>query len=163
MLMSGITENKEHSIYYFMFDIEKEVFTQERSDRKLIHPFRDRQGNRDYSSAGKIFCQLSEGKIKCFDKKTYYWDNLNIYLMKVEKNSSAAKSLITSLGCAGSKESGRDKPKEEETEYHPDAYVSDKPQGRPTPDFETGDSKHLKDSQTTKGGGSHLGFNTSKA
>jgi len=110
MLMNGITENKEHSVYFFMYDMEKDMFTQERSDRKLIHPYKDRQGNRDYKSGDKIFCQLTEGKVKVFHKKTYYWDNLSVYLVKVQDKvngvggGSKGKSLGAMLGCGGKRE-----------------------------------------------------------
>ena len=162
MLMSGFTENKEHSIYYFMFDIEKEVFTQERSDRKLIHPFRDRQGNRDYKSQDKIFCQLSEGKVKCFNKKTYYWDNLSIYLMKIEKNSSAAKGLMSSLGCGGSRSDKKDLALEETKDNHADQQASGQAGGdRGNSSFKQTESKVVQESNTTKGG-SHLGMASSK-
>lgn len=97
--MNGISEEREQSIYYYVYDIEKEQFVQERSDRKLIHPFKDRQGNRDYRYGGKLFCQLSENKIKVFHKNTYYWDNLSIYLVKIQKQKLTIKNV--SGGCCG--------------------------------------------------------------
>lgn len=81
--MTGIGENKEMTTYYYIYDIEKEQFVQERSDKKLMHFFKDRQGNRDYRKGSKLFCGLSESKIKVFHKSSYYWDNLSIYLVKI--------------------------------------------------------------------------------
>ena len=98
--MNGISDEREQSIYYYIYDIEKEQFTQERSDRKLIHPFKDRQGNRDYRKGGKLFCQLSENKIKVFHKNTYYWDDLSIYLVKIQKQKLTLKTA-TGIGCCG--------------------------------------------------------------
>lgn len=108
MLVSGITENKENAIYYYMYDLETDEFTEERCDRKLIHPFRDRQGNRDYSKLGRIYCQLSENKVKAFNKRTYYWDNMSVYLMRVyqekmELGKNANFNMLKSLGCGGDK------------------------------------------------------------
>ena len=98
-----------------MFDMEKNIFTQERSDRKLIHPFRDRQGNRDYSKSNKIFCQLSDNKVKVFHRNTFFWDNLNIYLMKVHKNAKMGVSMpstkgMKGLGCFGKRDEGVPEP-----------------------------------------------------
>lgn len=97
--MNGIAEEREQSIYYYVYDIEKEQFVQERSDRKLMHPFKDRQGNRDYRNSSKLFCQLSENKIKVFHKDTYYWDNLSIYLVKIQKQKLTIGNV--SGGCCG--------------------------------------------------------------
>lgn len=68
-----------------MYDIEKEVFIQDRSDRKLAQPYKDRQGNKDYSHHGKFFCQLSEGQVKVYHGKNSYWDILALYLVKIKK------------------------------------------------------------------------------
>jgi len=98
LLMTGIGDSKELSTFYYVYDIEKGQFVQERSDRKLSHFFKDRQGNRDYRDEGKLFCQLSDSKIKVFHKNTYYWDNLPIYLVKIKKDKL---SLSNATGCCG--------------------------------------------------------------
>ena len=96
LLVNGITENKESASHYYMYDIEKEVFIQERSDRKLTQPYKDRQGNRDFSKGGKVFCQLSEGQVKVFHNSSCYWDVLPLYLIKISK-----EKLSLTGGCCG--------------------------------------------------------------
>lgn len=91
--MNGITETKEQSTYFYTYDIEKEVFTQERSDRKLTMPIKDRQGVRDYTGK-KVFCQLSEGKVKTFNSKGFYWENLQLLLVRIKK-----QKLTVTGGC----------------------------------------------------------------
>lgn len=92
-MVNGITENKENSAYFYIYDIEKEVFTQERSDRKLAHAYKDRQGNRDYGSSGKVFCQLNEGTVKLFHKSSFYWDTMPLYLIKISKEKLTLKNM----------------------------------------------------------------------
>ena len=57
MLLNGMTDKKDERLYYYIYNLEKEMFTQERSDKKLLHNYKDRQGNRDYRNVGKVFCQ----------------------------------------------------------------------------------------------------------
>lgn len=97
LLVNGISESKDQSCRYFVYDIEKEVFAQERSDRKLEINIKDRQGNRDYSSSGKVFCQLNQdGKVKVFHSSTYYWDILQLYLVKISYAKADGKG---GFGC----------------------------------------------------------------
>ena len=42
---------------YYVYSMEKEQFTQERTDKKLKIWYNDRQGNRDYRDLEKVFCQ----------------------------------------------------------------------------------------------------------
>lgn len=134
MLVSGITETKENSIYYFMYDLDLDEFTQERCDRKLIHPFRDRQGNRDYSKMGKIYCQLSENKVKSFNKQTYYWENMSVYLMRVYRekmNLGKNMGFLKNFGCGGDKKKeGQTEPPKQHSELKtgPDATDEGKSQ-----------------------------------
>ena len=80
-----------------MYDIEKEVFTQDRSDRKLEPPVKDRQGNRDYAGFSKVFCQLnSDGQVKIFHKSSFFWDVLQLQLVKIKKEKGLALG-----GCCG--------------------------------------------------------------
>ena len=60
---------------------------QERTDKKLLSCLKDRQGNKNFRSSDKIYCQLNEKQIKVFCKKTYYWDVMEIYQLKVVKDS----------------------------------------------------------------------------
>lgn len=83
--MNGITESKDLSSFFYIYDIEKEVFIQDRSDRKLAQTYKDRQGNRDYASQSKVFCQLSEGQVKYFNKSSCYWDVLPLNLITITK------------------------------------------------------------------------------
>lgn len=84
LLVNGISESKDLGCRYYSYDIEKEVFNQERSDRKLEISVKDRQGNRDYTSTGKVFCQLNqEGQVKVFHSNSFYWDIVQFYLVKI--------------------------------------------------------------------------------
>lgn len=60
---------------------------QERTDKKLVMSLRDKQGFKDFSSSKKIYCQLNQKQIKIFCKKTYYWDVMDIYQLKIVQDS----------------------------------------------------------------------------
>lgn len=98
LLINGYTESKDLSAFYYVYDIEKEVFVQERSDRKLMPTEKDRQGNRDYSASGKFFCQLKEGAVKVFHGKNFYWDILPLHLYRIWKQKLTVKGV-----CCGGK------------------------------------------------------------
>lgn len=97
--MNGITESRDSAGHYYVYDIEKEVFTEDRSDRKLEPPVKDRQGNRDYASGGKVFCQLNgEGQVKIFHHGSFFWDVLQLQLVKIRKDAGFG------LGCCSGKQ-----------------------------------------------------------
>lgn len=98
LMINGLSDNKELGTLYYIYDIEKEQFVQERNSKKLMHFFKDRQGNRDYRNGRKLFCGLSDTKIKVFHKTDYYWDNLSIYLVKIQKEKL---TLSKAYGCCG--------------------------------------------------------------
>ncbi len=45
----------------------------------------------------KIYGFLSNKKVKVFYKDLWYWDSLDVYLMKIQKN----KNGIKGIGCCG--------------------------------------------------------------
>lgn len=82
---------------YYVYSMEKEQFTQERTDKKLKIWYNDRQGNRDYRDLEKVFCQLTDRSIKVFHKGNYYWDELPIHIVKVCKDTFGGGGK--GLGC----------------------------------------------------------------
>lgn len=55
VLLNGKCEDESAHMNYYLFNIEEDVFFQERSDRKLVVHTEDNQGNRDYSKMKKIY------------------------------------------------------------------------------------------------------------
>lgn len=89
LLVNGICQSRDESCHYYVYDIEKEMFIADRSDRKLEISVKDRQGERDYSSSGKVFSQLNaDGKVKVFHSSSFYWDVLQMYLVRISKSKS---------------------------------------------------------------------------
>lgn len=93
LFINGNTEDKETLINYYLYDIGKEKFIQERSDKKLGQFVIDNQGNKNYSNGNKIYAYLTDKKVRVFYKDLWYWDNLDVYLMKIEKNKNQGKGL----------------------------------------------------------------------
>lgn len=76
--------------------MERDKFIQERSDKKLLGFDTDSQGNKNYSKVNKIYTSLSSKKVKVFYKDLWYWDNLEVYLLKLDDKQ---RSLNKGLGC----------------------------------------------------------------
>lgn len=98
LLLNGLTRNEDLRTNYYVYSLEKEMFTQERTDRKLGESALDRQGNRDYRYLPKVFAQLTEKSIKCFHVNNYYWDELPIHLVKIQKEQF---TFGKATGCCG--------------------------------------------------------------
>jgi hypothetical protein len=105
LLNGNINSNKslslENKMTYHIYSLEKEIFTQERIDKKLINSCGDRQGNKDYRYSQKVFCQLTDRTIKCFHKQNYMWDCLPVHVVKIKKNVEGMEKM---LGCFGGKD-----------------------------------------------------------
>lgn len=82
--MNGETGSNEKNINYYLYDMERDKFIQERSDKKLLGFDTDSQGNKNYSKVNKIYTSLSSKKVKVFYKDLWYWDNLEVYLLKLD-------------------------------------------------------------------------------
>jgi hypothetical protein len=78
--------------------LTSDKFVQERTDKKLMLSIRDKQGHKDYSTSDKIYCQLNQKQIKIFCKKTYYWDVMDIYQLKIVQNSQFWKRHVDEDG-----------------------------------------------------------------
>lgn len=77
--------------------MDKDLFCQERSDRKLLDvAAKDRQALKDYSGSSSLFYQLTERTVKVMDTSTFNWDILDIDLVKVDKDDFTLKSIT---GC----------------------------------------------------------------
>lgn len=98
LILNGNCEKDGQQMNYYLFSLEEDTFTQERSDRKLINFNEDCQGNRDYSKVKQLYTQLNDQQVKVFFKDTWYWETINALLLKVKKD----KKLMPEsnyLGC----------------------------------------------------------------
>lgn len=97
--INGETGDKNFDINYYVYDLVKDKFVQERSDKKLIGFSVDDQGNRNYSKAKKIYFQLSDKKVKVFYKDLWYWDTLEVFILKFKREEKIKK--LKGPGCCG--------------------------------------------------------------
>jgi hypothetical protein len=87
-------EPQERSSYYY-FDIENKKFTREAQDNTLLKYFYDKQGNRDYSNEPGIYCQLTDTRVRYFNKQKRVWmdlpltvkDRVDIIITQEQKKS----------------------------------------------------------------------------
>ena len=97
--INGETGDKNSNINYYIYDLVKDKFVQERSDKKLIGFLVDDQGNRNYSKSTKIYFQLSDKKVKVFYKDLWYWDTLDVFILKLKQEKPVKK--FKGPGCCG--------------------------------------------------------------
>lgn len=50
----------------------------------------DSQGNRNYFKKDKIYTSLNSKKVKVFYKDLWYWDSIDVYLLKMEERKKIA-------------------------------------------------------------------------
>lgn len=96
LFVNGDTGNTDYDINYYVYDIEREKFIQERSDKKLINFRKGFSGNLNFQKKNKIYTSLTNKKVKVFYKDLWYWDSLDVYLLRLEEKK---KTLPKGLGC----------------------------------------------------------------
>lgn len=98
LYLNGKGENDVQHMNYFVYNLESDMFVQERSDRKLLMSIEDNQGDRDYTHQKKIYTHLSDSCVKVFFKETWLWETIDVYFIKIKKQKALEFSLNT-LGC----------------------------------------------------------------
>lgn len=99
LFVNGSTGNKELDINFYIYDMDREKFIQERSDKKLLNFQPDCAGNKNFSKDKKIYTSLTNKKVKVFYKDLWYWDTLDVFLIKMEDKKKITSPSMSMGSC----------------------------------------------------------------
>lgn len=77
------------------------MFINYKQDHKMTQFFVDKQGNRDYKKDSTIWCQLTDGHVRCLDKASLVWSKVQLAPVGFT-DVFTQKAEVKERGCCGS-------------------------------------------------------------